>query len=167
LIGDKDARWIFGPTQEGIWATAVELDVPVAFQMRPDHAPVLADLVTRHPELIIIADYLGAAVFHEREYWGELGRLAQHPNLYIKLLSVAQDSRQPYPFRDLWPFYEFLVSTFEPLRIMFGTDYPHVLTRCSYEQATSWLNTLPFLDDHARHTIGEGTARNLWQLNRN
>jgi L-fuconolactonase len=91
--------------------------------------------------------------------------LSAEPNVYAKVLAAAQDSNEQYPFEDLWPLCETAIATFGPERLMFGTDFPHVLQACPYDQALKWLDDMPFVDEEMRRLIGEQTVRRLLSFN--
>ena len=164
VIADRDAAWLLDSTREGLWQAARRLDVSVAFQMLPAHAEVVARLAARHPEVTFIADYLGAAAFHDGSGIAALDRLAALPNLWYKIQALGSDSRLPYPFEDLRPLYARAVERLGPHRLVFATDFPHIYKGCSYADGIRWLETLPFLDAAARAAIGDANARVLWRI---
>jgi L-fuconolactonase len=132
--------------------------------MEPGHADVVSALAHRRPEINFIVDCIAAKVYREADPAVVVDTLAEPPNIFMKLVSFGQDSGEQYPFRDLWPFFARAVARFGPERMVFGTDFPHVLATCSYSQAINWLDELPFVDAAARAMIAEGTARELWKF---
>jgi predicted TIM-barrel fold metal-dependent hydrolase len=162
LIAELDASWALGPARQVLWQAAADLGIPVALQMLPAQAAVALELAARHPGVNLVLDYMGAAAYHDGTGLAAVGTLSQAPNISIKVIAAGPDSREAYPFRDLWPLYEGAVARFGPDRIVFGTDYPHVLTACSYPDAIRWLGELPFLDDAGRALVADGNARRLW-----
>ena len=164
VIAEPDAAWLLEPARRGLWRAARRLDVSVAFQMLPAHAEVVARLATRHPDMTFIADYFGAAAFHDGSGIAAIDRLAPLPNLWYKIQALGSDSRRPYPFEDLRPLYARAVERLGPHRLVFATDFPHIYKGCSYAQGIRWLDTLPFLDAAARAAIGDANARSLWRI---
>ncbi len=161
LIAERDCSWL-GQAQEEIWNTAKDLGASVSLQMLPAHTPVVGELVARHPEVRFIIDYLGPGAFHDGSGTVAIDLLASYPNTFFKLLSVGQDSRGPYPFRDLWPLYERALEAFGGDRMVFGSDFPHVRQQPGYAAAIAWLDELPFVDASARALLIERTAGALW-----
>jgi predicted TIM-barrel fold metal-dependent hydrolase len=49
---------------------------------------------------------------------------------------------------------------------MFGTEFPHVMAHCPYNDAAQLLSTLPFIDEQDRKLIGEGTALEIYRFGR-
>lgn len=164
IIGQRDASWLLEPGRGGLWQAARDTGASVAFQMRPDQTDLVIRVAGSQPDIAFIADYLGAEAYHDGSGATAIGRLARTPNIWHKLLAVGQDSRMPYPFRDLWPVSQRAVEAFGPDRLVLGTDFPHVCDRCTYAQAATWLNELPFLEPRQRVQIAETNARKLWRL---
>jgi predicted TIM-barrel fold metal-dependent hydrolase len=164
IIADRDPGWLLEPACQPLWQAAAALDVSIAFQMLPAHAPVVAELARRQRDLTFVADYLGPDAFHDGSGLAAMDRLGPEPNLWYKIQALGSDSRRPYPFDDLWPLYRRAVERFGGGRLVFGTDFPHIYKGCSYTQGIAWLATLPFLDAAARTAIGDGNARALFRI---
>lgn len=164
LIEDHEPGWLTTPARQGLWEAVTELGISVSLQMRPDHAPAVRRLARDYPATRFVVDYLGRSAAHDGTGIIALHSLAEEPNIYAKFLVVSQDSEEQYPFRDLWPLYEAAIEAFGAGRLAFGTDFPHVMTACSYQQATQLLSDLPFVEEQDRERIGEGTAREIWRF---
>jgi L-fuconolactonase len=163
LIGERDATWVLGKDQLGIWATAAELEVPVCLQMLPEQTTVAQSLAGRYPAIRFVVDGLGPDAARGDAGHVALRALAEGANIYYKVLTGSESS-EPFPFRDLWPLYQTAFESFGPDRLLFGTDFPHVRAACRYDEATRLLGQLPFLDARAKQRIGEGTACELWDF---
>ncbi|HEY1617041.1 MAG TPA: amidohydrolase family protein [Streptosporangiaceae bacterium] len=166
LIEDGTADWLAAPDQQGLWEAAGELGIPVSLQMRPDHATGVRQLARAYPAIRFIADYLGREAAHDGTGAAALRLLSEEQNICTKLLAAGQDSDEGYPFRDLWPLYQAAVDAFGASRVMFGSEFPHVLAHCRYRDATQLLSTLPFLDERDRKLIGAGTALEIYRFDR-
>lgn len=164
LIAEPDAAWLLDPARLGLWEAARDLAVSVSLQIRPMHVPVVVRLAAAHPKVVFIIDYLGPEAFHDGSGIDAVTRLAALPNIRCKILALGQDSRQDYPFRDLWPLYERAVEAFGIRRLVYGTDFPHVYQRGSYELGIRWLEALPFIDNAGRAAIGTENATALWGI---
>jgi predicted TIM-barrel fold metal-dependent hydrolase len=166
LIEDGDSDWLTAPGQQGLWEAVGELGIPVSLQMRPDHAAGVRKLARAYPAIRFIADYLGRQAAHDGTGATALRQLSAEQNVSAKLLAAGQDSDERYPFRDLWPLYQAAVEAFGASRIMFGTEFPHVMAHCRYEEAAQLLSTLPFIDEQDRKLIGEKTALEIYRFER-
>jgi predicted TIM-barrel fold metal-dependent hydrolase len=163
-IRQGPAHWLLDPARDALWDAAASLGVPVTLQIDGDHAPVIATLAARRPELAIVIEYLGPEVFARADNAALLGPLSEHANLYLKALLISGDSRRPWPFEDLWPFYRQATELLGADRLMFGSEYPTVCDAVAYDQAVRWIDHWPFLDAAQRAAIAGGTARRLWKL---
>jgi predicted TIM-barrel fold metal-dependent hydrolase len=115
-----------------------------------------AEVLRRHPELIVIVDHLG---LRQNPTFGldsppmrELPRLlelAKHPNVRVKVSGVPTLSADGYPFEDLWEGLEQVIEAFGVERLMWGSDISRVMGRAGSVQLAP-----PGLD-YARHTYAE------------
>ena len=147
---------------EPLWAEIIRLHVPLCLQVNVAHAKAVAVLAERQPELTLIVDYLGSEAFRHPSPASFLRTLAARDNVLCKVLLVAQDSREPWPYGDLLPFYREVVDAFGASRLIYGAEFPYVLAYTMYERAMHWLDTWPFLSQGEREAILDGTARRVW-----
>jgi L-fuconolactonase len=114
-------------------------------------------LVTRHqleaavavtgrvPRLRFVLDHAGkpGIAGHELEPWREqLGRLAQRPNVAVKLSGLVTEAAQDWTPADLRPFADHVLDSFGPHRVMAGSDWPVCLLRCSYDEVLAVTDRL-------------------------
>ena len=161
-IGQAEADWLLLPAMEPLWAETVRLGVPLFIQINAAHAAAVGRLAEWQPALTIIIDYFGGEAFRLSGAADFLDTLATHDNILCKLLLVAQDSHEPWPFHDLLPFYRQVVDAFGTARLMYGAEFPYVRAYTSYERAILWLDAWPFLNDDQREAILDRTARRIW-----
>jgi predicted TIM-barrel fold metal-dependent hydrolase len=164
LISEPDAAWIHEESRTALWEMAAGLEVSISLQMRPRHVDAVAGLAARYPDTPFVVDYLGKEAFHDGSGPEALAKLAARPNMNYKILTLGQDSKQPYPYEDLRPLYAEAYRRFGRERLVFGTDFPHVLGHGSYAEGIAWIETLPFLDASARGYVTDANARRLWRL---
>ncbi len=165
-IASEDASWLLEPARDHLWRAAQEIGVSVSLQMRPSQAGVVAELADRCPTLRIVVDYLGPDSYHGESGRRAVRQLGTRENIWFKIIASGPDSRESYPFADLWPLYWEAFESFASDRLVFGTDYPHVLRSCTYQQAIGWIEELPFLDPEARAMIAMTNAIDLWDIHR-
>jgi predicted TIM-barrel fold metal-dependent hydrolase len=161
-IGQPDAHWLLEARMEPLWAEAVRLAVPLCLQVNVAHARAVARLADQQPALTVIVDYFGDEPFRLQGPADFLQTLAARDNVLCKVLLVAQDSREPWPFRDLLPFYRQVVDAFGASRLIYGAEFPYVKAYTTYERAMRWLDEWPFLNDDEREAILDRTARRVW-----
>lgn len=164
LIEEKDPSYVLEPPLHSLWRTVEELGVSVSLQILPVHAATVRSLAAQFADVRFVVDYLGASAPHDGSGVAAMLELSEVSNIYSKLLVIGQDSKEAFPFRDLWPFYETSVRAFGAGRLVFGTDFPHVMNACSYRDATTLLQQLPFIDETDAVMIGHTTATALWKF---
>jgi predicted TIM-barrel fold metal-dependent hydrolase len=95
--------------------------------------------------------------------------LAQYDNVYFKLSDVAGRSDQDFPYTDVHPFIEKLISAFGAARTVWGTGYPgHHRQKHNWPSLADELRLiregLPFLTADDKDRILGGTAAQIWNL---
>jgi len=115
-----------------------------------------AEILRRHPELVLIVDHLG---LRQNPTFGlesppmrdlpRLLALAEHPTAHVKVSGVPTLSGERYPFADLWDGLEQVVDAFGAERLMWGSDISRVMGR-----AGSVRLAPPGLE-YPRHTYAE------------
>jgi len=106
--------------------------------------------------------------------WAELLRLAEFPQVYVKVSALFRTSAEPPPHLDLQARVEALLAAFGAQRLMWGSDFPFVLLggqtptsfALSYQQAVEvpsfW--SVKGLDAAAMDFLMGGTAASLFGL---
>lgn len=159
-----DVTRLAGPDYRGLFDTAEEMRVSVAFQMDIEQAPVIARLAEQHRALPLIVDYLGPEIHARNDATPYLDLLAAHPNIYFKLLCTAEDTKTAYPFPDVVAFYRAVLARFGAQRLMYGSDYPGAANICAYEKLIQWGEDFPGLGTADRALVMGGTAARLFGI---
>ena len=95
--------------------------------------------------------------------------LAQYDNVYFKLSDAAGHSHQDFPYTDVHPFIEKLLSAFGASRTVWGTGYPeHHRQKHNWSSLADELRLIregmPFLTADDKDRILGGTAAQIWNL---
>ena len=130
---------IFGdPATYPLWGAAQRLGVVVSLLASPEHVPMVGRLAERFPQVPIVIDHLGhpntsseAAMSGFRP----LLDLARHSQIYLKLSGFHHFSRERFPYSDCWPLVRAAYDQFGPERLLWGSDFPHVLVASSYARS--------------------------------
>jgi predicted TIM-barrel fold metal-dependent hydrolase len=81
--------------------------------------------------------------------------LARLENVSMKLTGAPSLSHERYPFTDIWPALERIVTAFGPHRVMWGSDFTRTAGLHSYWDATHYLaETGLFSDDELSWLYG-------------
>ena len=133
------------------------------------HLPQAIKFVDRHPNQTIILDHLAKPLVrdHQLEPWASnIHKLAERDNVFCKLSGLVTEANwQNWSEQDLAPYWEVILHTFSPQRIMFGSDWPVCLLATSYR---SWYDLcrrfVSGLSDDEQNRIFGGTAIEAYRL---
>lgn len=146
-----DPAGLAAKAQDPLWVRARDLDACFNLFGRAEDHPPLEPMIARFPEVKVVVDHIGGVPAHEPEPGPLLTNLlnwAQYPNVYVKISNVGSRSQAPYPHRDTFPMVQRIYDAYGPERLMWGTDFPHVLTGCGYLEALDLIRThMDFLTD--------------------
>ena len=134
------------------------------------HLANAAAFVDRHPDQVFVLDHIAkpeirAAAF-DRAWADGLRELARRPHVMCKLSGVVTETRDAeWTPALIAPYLETALDAFGPDRILFGTDWPVCLLRCTYqtwvETITSFISTLTPAEQDA---IMGGNAARAYRL---
>lgn len=162
-----DEAAIFGsPAADPLWRATERLGVVVSLLANCEHAATVDVLAARHPGVSIVIDHLG----HPDPAKGvgdagfrQLLALARHPRVFIKISGFYHFSREPFPYADCHDLVRACYDAFGPERLVWGSDYPHVLRACGYEAALQLLDiALPSWSSPERDLVMSANAARLY-----
>jgi predicted TIM-barrel fold metal-dependent hydrolase len=121
------------------------------------------------PDLRIVIDHLGhpqppvniAGVKDEPMFagWDHLIKLAQYPNVSVKVTAFPSMSSQSYPYKDLWPRIHQLISVYGLPRLFWGTDFTRVHSLLSYAQGVDYVRESTELSASDKAALMGGSLR--------
>ena len=131
-----EEREVFGdPTTFPLWEAAQRLGVVISLLASPEHAATIDRLCERFAGVPIVIDHMGHPTpSNAAGDFGPLLALAGHSQVYLKLSGFHHISRQRFPFADCWPLVRAAYEHFGPERLIWGSDFPHVLLTTGYAQ---------------------------------
>lgn len=149
-----------------VWERARRLGIVVSILARMEHVPAIARRAERFPEVRMIVDHLahpdpsagtGAPAFRA------LLELAERPNVFVKPTGFHNFSKRPYPHEDCDDLFKAVLDRFGPGRLIWGSDFPHVLIKAGYGPALRHFERrYPFLGQDDRDLILGGNANRLY-----
>ena len=161
-----DACWVDAPAHDSLWEAAVETGAILQFHMRPQHAPALARMLARHPDVRAIVDHLGKPDVTEPPPYPSFQPvldLARFPLVWMKIGDYQIASKQPYPWRDTFPFVALLKEAFGADRMLWGTGYPTTARLVPLQQALDYVyKELPCLTPEDQAKIMGSTPKALF-----
>ncbi|HZQ10873.1 MAG TPA: amidohydrolase family protein, partial [Anaerolineae bacterium] len=103
----------------------------------PEHLPTLAALAERFPEIPILIDHMAhpdVAAGVNTPAFQALLDLARYPRVLVKVTGYYYYSKEAYPWRDCWDFVRAVHDRFGAERMIWGSDFPHVLLKAGYRR---------------------------------
>ncbi len=153
-----------------MWEEIAALDAIIQFHLRAAFADQVAVIAQRYPHLRLILDHMGYPEVGAAETaFQPIVELAGYDNVHLKLSDVAGRSEQGFPYADVHPFIEKLLSVFGAERTVWGTGYPgHHRQKHNWPSLAQELQLiregLPFLTADDKDQILGGTAAQIWNL---
>ncbi len=95
--------------------------------VRPHHLPNLYKFAKKYSELPIVIDHIAKPkiLSGEIDQWKvDMKKLSQLPNIVCKLSGVLTEVGEGYKEDLVVPYIDFIFETFEPKRLMWGSDWP-------------------------------------------
>ncbi|KAI3467758.1 hypothetical protein Pfo_024421 [Paulownia fortunei] len=127
---------------KAMFAKAGELGVPVGFMCMKGldlHLSEIEELCTEFPSTVVLLDHLGFCKpptnYEEEQVFSKLLHLSRFPQVYVKFSALFRVSRYPYPYEDLSNVLSKVVSSYGANRVMWGSDFPYVVSECGYKEA--------------------------------
>lgn len=133
------------------------------------HLPQAIQFVDLHPNQVFVLDHIAKPRIKQkvRSPWADqIKELAQRENVYCKLSGMVTEADwKNWTERDLRPYFDVVLNSFGPKRLMFGSDWPVLLVACDYSRWTdivrSWIKDLSPAEQAA---IAGGTAIEAYLL---
>ncbi len=164
------ALWPDGETMDGSIGDALmgyceEAAIVAGFLIEPRHFAEVDTLCARHPGAAVIIDHFGRvkpAEAGKPDIDALLG-LSEHPNTHVKVSGFPVSSEQDWPYRDMNPIVRRLIGSYGVERLMFATDFPHIVAQCGYARGWQIVDELePSLSDKEREWLLGGTVSKLF-----
>lgn len=149
-----------------LWERAQALGVVINVLGNAEHLATMSKLAERFSDTDIILDHIGhpnVATGVQSELIQSLLDLARHPRIHIKISGYNYYSQQPYPYVDCHELVEALYDRFGAARLIWGSDFPHVLLKAGYGRTLKLPErALTFLSHSDREQIMGGNASRLY-----
>ena len=149
-----------GQEKYAIWKKAAQLGIIVSVYGKIDKLSEIAGLF---PDLKIHVEHTGMPNIN-----GDLIlTLARFQNVFVKftVAGLSGISKEPYPHRDVHPFFKKVCQRFGAKRIMWGSNYPPVLKDEGYERTLLFLSKeIPWLSSEEKEWILGRTALGMWRF---
>ena len=164
---DPSRPW-FAPEAETLVNVIKDLNLAICLLISSAQLEESMDWIARHPASRIVIDHLARPDLGSdgpESVLDRLARLAEFPNVWVKLSALSELSRDPYPHRDTAVWARRALAAFGPERLMWGSDFPFVSGTERY--GASWSALRQALEDtsaSARWQISAETAAEVFRL---
>ncbi len=131
--------------------------------------PQTVQLIDRHPNQTFVLDHIAKPRIRDgvispwRDY---IRALAERPNVFCKLSGMVTEADYgSWTEQQLEPYFDTVLNTFGPGRLMFGSDWPVCLLGASYSR---WFDVvsrrIASLTQDERDAILGGTAAGVYRI---
>jgi L-fuconolactonase len=162
---DDPAEWA-APDQDPIWQRAEALGATFIVYGPATLLPAVEPIIARYPGVKVVLDHMGRAPTDEdppHPVQSIVLNMGKYSNVYVKFTPQLPTSKLPYPHEDTFPTFQRLYEAFGPERLMWGTDFPHVLKAPGYGPALELFRThMDFLTEEDKEWLFSKTALSVW-----
>jgi L-fuconolactonase len=163
-----DIAWILRAEVGKTLAALPRLSLRFDALVKPAQLPALLTMLDRHPDLAVVIDH-GAKPDIRQGMWEPWARLmrvaAENPRVRCKVSGLVTEAGPGWTIDLLRRYFDFLVETFGPQRLMWGSDWPVLNLAATYQSwyaATVALTAGWSAEDRA--ALMGGTARRFYGL---
>lgn len=124
--------------QDSLWKRASDLKIVVSVLARMEHVPAIMRMAVRFPQVTVVVDHFAhpdPAAGARAPAFQALLALADRRNVMVKTSGFHNFSKRPYPYDDCDEFFRAVYDRFGADRLIWGSDFPHVLLKAGYGPA--------------------------------
>jgi L-fuconolactonase len=163
---DPSLPW-FSAEMDRLARVIADLDLVVGLLLAPAQLEQAAAWISRWPQIRIVIDHLGRPDLDEASpiaACDRVARLADLPNVWVKLSALLELSREAYPHRDVGDWARRMLAAFGPERLMWGSDFPFVAGASYAASLGSLREALAETDAREYRQIVAATAAEVFRL---
>ncbi len=152
-IYDRDVVWLNDPVCDPFWKVAEELGGVFNIFLAPHQVSQVADMAARFPGVKVVIDHFAMIdiTAPDSEGFGPLLELSRLPNVYIRT-SLHNPSREPIPYRDMWPYLQRVYDRFGPQRMIYANFFELLIMK----------DLIPFFTEKDKEWILGRTAEKVY-----
>jgi len=163
-----DSRWLAKPALDAAFDGLVEHNLTFDALVKPVHLEILIRRLRQHPGLKTVLDHAGKPNIAAGQFepWAaHVQELARTTSSYCKLSGLLTEAAPAAGVTELDPYVAHVFECFGAQRVMWGSDWPVLITRASYGEWFAMARELV-----ARHAPGHeeavfsANARRFYQL---
>jgi len=161
-----DPECLVASSMDPVWRAIHECGLVVSLLIEPWQVGVVEMAARRHPDVDLVVDHLARARAETApDHIDRLIGLARLPRVHVKVSALGLASRGPWPYEDMRSLVERTLAAFGASRLLWGSDFPHVLAAGPYPASLAAVSALlPGLRDNERGMICGGNAAQLYRF---
>ena len=161
----ESGNWITGPLMPPLWKRCDDLKVPMTVLAPITRIPDVEKLIAKYPGLTVVIDHMADCPPDQPDQIAKLLTLEKYPKVFVKVSHTWSLSKEDFPYRDSQTLVKKLYDKFGPHRLMWGTDWPICLAKCSYAQTLSMVrDQMSFLNDEDKQWMLNKTIQRVWNF---
>ena len=140
-----DDEWLLSPALAPAFDAMASARLRFDALVKPRHLKCLLRFLENRSDLPVVIDHGAKPDIAARgfEPWaGDMRRLAKETEAFCKISGLATEARPDWRPEDLKPYFDVLLETFGPNRLMWGSDWPVVNEAggfARWHDAAQWL----------------------------
>lgn len=162
----EDRNWILRDSLNPVFAALVELDLCFDALVRPRHLQPLFTRLLRNPALRCVIDHGGKPDLSSGDIdaWkDDIKRIVSETNSYCKLSGLLTEADDQPSLERILPAGQYLLESFGPERVMFGSDWPVLNLAGDYAGWSAMVEQLlRSLAPSAAEQVWGGAARRFY-----
>ena len=130
-----DDAWMLGEGLVTAFGALIAADLTFDALTLPRHLPALRALLLRHPNMRTVIDHGSKPIIRDRimDGWNQdMAALASETSAFCKLSGLVTEAHADWTVDDLRPYVDYLLDTFGPDRLIWGSDWPVCTLASSY-----------------------------------
>jgi L-fuconolactonase len=169
-----ETEWILQSQFDQVFAALCERSLRFDALVQPRHIGAIESLAERWPELALIVNHAAKPDIAQQKFedWArDIEKLAQHAQVHCKLSGLVTEAlpEQCLNTDAIQPYVRHLLDCFGPRRVIWGSDWPVVNLRVSFERwlelSREMLNSLGLSEQDQEHVF-YANARRFYDIER-
>jgi L-fuconolactonase len=166
---EPDVNWLLGKNVQRGLRELSKRKLTFDLLLRPPHLAPALQIAQTFPELSLVVDHIAKPSIAKKgwdDWAGGIAALGQCPNVWCKLSGMITEADWAHwKAGDLQPYVNYILESFGPERVLFGSDWPVCLLAGSYEQVVDALaQNLASLTHEERNKIFGSNAVEFYGL---
>ena len=136
---------------------------------RPPQLAAAAEMVKRSPNNTFVLDHISKPYMAKNEIqpWADqISQIASHENVSVKVSGLFTEANwSNWSNQTFRPYFDHILNSFTPSRMMFGSDWPVCLLAATYSQTINLMEELTKeFTKIEQESFWSGTARQFYRL---